>query len=449
MEYLPYSDYKPSKVDWIDQVPKHWVTWKVTHGFNLIGSGTTPKSDNQRYYEGGNVAWITTSELRENTIKRSKLKLTADALKDYSTLKKYKPDALVFAMYGATIGRLGILGIEATVNQACCVFDEPEQFHTKFFFYWLWMRRDVLVSLSVGGGQPNLSQDDLKKIRVPAPSIEEQQTIASFLDHKTQQIDQLIEKKKALIEKLEEQRIAVITQAVTKGLDKDVKLVPSGVDWLGDVPEGWEVKPVKYMAKILRGKFSHRPRNDPAFYDGEYPFIQTGDVSQAGKYVNHYTQTLNARGFGVSKEFPSGTLVMTIAANIGDMALINFNACFPDSIVGFSPEDDVQIDFLYYMFLAMKNKLMSTAVLNTQLNLNIDRISSIFTVHPNKQEQTKIILHLEVQILKIEETKKSMLAAIEKLQEYRSALITAAVTGKIDVRDWQAPTEIKQVAEIC
>jgi len=177
MQYRSYANYKSSSVDWIGEVPSHWETWKVTHGFGLIGSGTTPKSDNQAYYEEGETAWITTSELREKEILDTKFKVTKEALNDYSTLKIYKPGALAFAMYGATIGRLGILGINATVNQACCVFDNPEQFYTKFFFYWLWMRRDVLISLSVGGGQPNLSQDDLKKIRVPIPLIEEQELL--------------------------------------------------------------------------------------------------------------------------------------------------------------------------------------------------------------------------------------------------------------------------------
>lgn len=157
-------------------------------------------------------------------------------------------------MYGATIGRLGILGIDATVNQACCVYAKPTVFDIKFFYYWLWMRRPILISLSTGGGQPNLSQDDLKQLRAPIPGIEEQQTIAHFLDHKTAQIDALIAKKQALLEKLAEKRTALISQAVTKGLDPSVPMKDSEIEWLGEVPAHWEVKKLRFIVIVNPSK---------------------------------------------------------------------------------------------------------------------------------------------------------------------------------------------------
>src|SRR5690606_10229535 len=126
-------------------------------------------------------------------------------------------------------------------------------------------------------------------------------------------------------------------------LDSSAAMKSSGTPWLGDIPKHWTPKKIKYMTKILRGKFSHRPRNDPRFYGGNYPFIQTGDVANVRKFVSTYSQTLNDDGLRVSKEFPAGTLVMTIAANIGDMAILNFKACFPDSIVGFVPYEDISL----------------------------------------------------------------------------------------------------------
>ena len=145
-----YPAYKDSGIEWLGEIPEHWEVWKVTHGFGSIGSGTTPKSDNDLYYEG-TIPWITTSELREAEIFETSQKVTEQALRDYFALKLYAKGSLAIAMYGATIGRLGILGINATVNQACCVFSEPSVFDTKFFYYWLWMRRPILVSLSTGG----------------------------------------------------------------------------------------------------------------------------------------------------------------------------------------------------------------------------------------------------------------------------------------------------------
>lgn len=248
-DYNKYPDYKNSDVKFMDLIPTHWETWKVTHGFQTIGSGTTPKSDNPDFYDG-DIPWITTSELREKVVTDTSQKLTKLALENVSSLKIYKPGAVAIAMYGATIGRLGILGIESTVNQACCVYDDPIKFYPKFLFYWLWMSRNTLISFSSGGGQPNLSQDDLKQLRIPIPKIEEQTQIANFLDQKTSQIDKLIEQKEKLLNLLDEKRTAIITQAVTKGLDPNVEMKDSGIDWLGEIPKHWEIKKLKFVSQI-------------------------------------------------------------------------------------------------------------------------------------------------------------------------------------------------------
>ena len=122
-------------------------------------------------------------------------------------------------MYGATIGRLGILGVPATVNQACCVFAEPTRLQTRFVYYWMLGFRDVLISHSVGGGQPNLSQQDLRAIRIPAPDAPEQVRIADFLDAQTRRLDKLARRAVSAIERLQEYRTALITAAVTGKVD--------------------------------------------------------------------------------------------------------------------------------------------------------------------------------------------------------------------------------------
>ena len=150
----------------LGEVPEHWVIWKATHAFRRIGSGTTPKSDDPDYYDG-DIPWVTTSELRETVIEDSRRRVTATAMREYPTLRMYPKGTLLFAMYGATIGRLGILGIDATVNQACAALAEPLYLATWFVYYWLQMRRPALIGVSAGGGQPNLSQDHLRQLRNP------------------------------------------------------------------------------------------------------------------------------------------------------------------------------------------------------------------------------------------------------------------------------------------
>jgi len=214
----PSVPMKDSKVDWIGEIPKHWDVWKVTHGFRRIGSGTTPKSDNPTFYDG-TIPWVTTSELRESIIFDTVQKVTEEAVASHSALKIYPAGSLAIAMYGATIGRLGMLGINATFNQACCVFSDPEVFDSRFVYYWLWMRRPILISLSNGGGQPNLSQDDLKKIWIPIPDLDEQKEIVRYLDKKTFEVDEHTMKVEEAVTKLLEYRSSLITNAVTGKID--------------------------------------------------------------------------------------------------------------------------------------------------------------------------------------------------------------------------------------
>ncbi|QPK65668.1 restriction endonuclease subunit S [Methylomonas sp. LL1] len=297
---------------------------------------------------------------------------------------------------------------------------------------------------------PRASWAFIANLQIAYPTIEEQTAIANYLDRKTVEIDTLIAQKERLIALYEEEKAAIINQAVTKGIDsavgvplvgtleqgnhKGLPLRDSGIDWLGEIPAGWKVKKLKYLSLILRGKFAHRPRNDERLYGGIYPFIQTGEVTNANKFIKGYRQTLNEAGYAVSQEFPSGTLVMTIAANIGDVAILSFDACFPDSIVGFYPKNEVIVDFLYYKLISIRSNLIGCATQNTQQNLNIDRISPIEISFPNnKTVQTAIVHHIETETTRIDAKIAKTQRIIELQKEYRTALISEVVTGKIKV----------------
>ena len=217
---------KPSGIDWLGDIPAHWATWKVTHGFQRLGSGTTPKSDNLNYYDG-DIPWVTTSELREAGIADTISKVTNAAIRDYPTLRLYPEGTLLFAMYGATIGRMGILDIPATVNQACAAFVNPKHLDTRFTYYWLQMRRPSLIALSTGGGQPNLSQDDLRQVRIPAPPLDEQRAIVEHIEHELAKLEPLETRVLKAIDRLREYRSALISAAVTGRINVRAPSAPS------------------------------------------------------------------------------------------------------------------------------------------------------------------------------------------------------------------------------
>ena len=318
--------------------------------------------------------------------------------------------------------------------------DTDVEYFDRLFKTPLFVDQFAKLSQGIGSGFNRLYTPEFRGVPVTVPPMREQSIVVRFLDRADRRIRRYIRIKEKLIALLEEQKQAIIHQAVTGRIDVRTgqpypAYKPSGVEWLGDVPAHWAILRVKQVAQILRGKFTHRPRNDPSLYDGPYPFIQTGEVARAEKTITNYRQTLNERGLAVSQMFPAGTLVMTIAANIGDVAVLEFEACFPDSVVGFVPRNTTERDFLYYTLKAMSAELLRETPVNTQGNLNVERIGSREMVLPSIREQRSVCGQIEEGIAKLASAIDTARREIELLHEYRTCLIADVVTGKLDVRE--------------
>lgn len=319
---------------------------------------------------------------------------------------------------------------------------------TRFLYYWLYNLKhagfiDAMVSrITIA----HLTAEKLARVPWPNVPSTEQQRIATYLDASCAAIDAAVTAKRRQLETLDALALAVIHQAVTRGINTAVKLRRSGMDWLSEVPEHWQVQQIKRNCEIVRGKFTHRPRNDPAFYDGEYPFVQTGDITAALKYIRTYSQKLNELGLSVSKMFPRGTLVMSIAANIGDVAILDFEACFPDSMVGLIPRHKTDLNFLYYMMRAMKGIMLRSAVISTQLNLNNVRIGTNFAAFPPRKEQEAIGEYLDAKEQEALAVKETLNQQIATLTAYRKSLIHECVTGQRRVTEFDVSRAVNSPA---
>jgi type I restriction enzyme S subunit len=446
MSFPKYERYKDSGVEWLGEVPEHWESWKVAHAFSSIGSGTTPPSNEQKWYEEGQIPWVTTGELRENIVAETRKYVTEDALRKFTALRIHSSGSLVIAMYGATIGRLGILGINATTNQACCVMGNSNVLDIKFVFYWLQCNRETIVALfSTGGGQPNINQESVTSLRIPAPAIEEQTQIACFLDRETSRIDTLIAEQKRLIALLKEKRQAVISHAVTKGLDSSVPMKNSGVEWLGEVPQHWVITKLKHIVSEYGG--STPSKENLNYWNGSIPWVTPKDMKRdfIDDSIDHVSELaisdtnlsilpeqsvlIVVRGMILLHSIPVAINTVPTTINQDMKAMVATKSLSPEYLLVLLKGIKAAI------FEFIDNSAHGTK------KLEWERFENVSIPLPDLDEQERIVMKLRSQLAKLDELNVQVLEAMEMLQERRSALISACVTGKIDLRNWQHPPD--------
>ena len=418
LQTLPqYETYKDSGIEWLGKIPAHWQTKKVKFLFK-IGRG---RVISQQELDDNEIYPVYSSQTQNNGVL------------GYISTYDFDCEQITWTTDGVNAGTVFLRSGKHNCTNVCGTLQpfNEKSLNMSFLSSSLSIAAQFYKRPDTNGAK--IMNGEMAAIFVTFPPLLEQTAIAHFLDQKTAQIDAAIAIKEKQIALLKERKQILIQQAVTQGLDPTVPMKDSGVEWIGKIPAHWEVKKVKYLAQIFRGKFTHRPRNDPSLYDGEYPFFQTGDVARAGKYLKDFKQTLNEKGLKVSTLIPKGTVVITIAANIGDVAILDVDACFPDSVVGFSPNPEIDRDFLYYSLGNMKQQFMDSSIKNTQMNLNVERIGANSTCRPPLTEQTEIVKFIEVQSDKIDDAVMLQQQQIEKLREYKTTLINSAVTGKIRV----------------
>lgn len=452
MSFPRYPSYKPSGVEWLGEVPAHWEIWKLAHAFTTIGSGTTPKSDVHEYYDEGEIPWLNTGDLCDWELESCEKRVTTLALKDHSSLKIYPAGSVVIAMYGATIGKLGMLRFPATVNQACCVFGGLSEIEPAFMFYWFLGLRERVVSLATGGGQPNISQDILRGLRLACPLAFEQTRIAEFLDRETAKIDELVTEQRRLMELLKEKRQAVISHAVTRGVNPKAPacaaeqsgaagrpLKPSGIEWLGDVPAHWEVGPLKRYWSVTDCKHV-----TAEFVEDGIPLASIREVQSrwvtlenAKRTTEYFYKQLIEGG----REPLPGDLIFSRNATVGEVAQVSAEhpkfAMGQDVVLLRKLSPKYSSDFLQHVIRSpiIIRQLDNMMIGSTFKRINVEEIRSFMVPFPPSTEQEKISFYLESEVAKFDTLTAEAQRAIDLLQERRTALISAAVTGQIDVRN--------------
>ncbi len=306
----------------------------------------------------------------------------------------------------------------------------------KFSFYVFLMSEtaDLLNSMveSVTKSHQRVQPEKFENLYFFVPPIKEQKQMVKYLDQKTQHIDALIEKTQRRIHLLKEQQTAAINHFITKGLDPSIKMKDSGIEWIGEIPEHWEVKKIRHIAQIKRGS-SPRPIDDPKYFDenGEFSWVRIADVSLSDKYLFKTKEKLSELGASLSTKMYAGDLFLSIAGSVGKPIISKINCCIHDGFVWFD-NYFFNKDYLYYIFL-LGTCFHGLGKLGTQLNLNTDTVGDVYIPVPDEYEQQliveKIINYLDyrIHLSQLEQSRLNLLS------EYRQSLISNVVTGKVRV----------------
>ncbi len=435
MELKKYDNYKDSGVQWIGEVPQNWVIDKLSRIFQ-INTGFTPSTSNSDYYENGIHDWITIGDLKGKFVSHSKTKLTNLAVIGRPKI----PIGSLLYSFKLSVGQMAFTTKSLFTNEAIFSISPSPELNLNYYYYLL---DRVLIHNSNENiyGAKILNQELIKSAKLIVPPKDEQNAIANYLDHKTAQIDQLINKKQRFIELLQEERTAVIHQAVTKGLDPTVKMKDSGIEWLGEIPEHWEVKPLKHLANI-QGRIGFK-----GYTVGDLVSEGEGAYTIGAKHINKNNELDLSKPEFISweKYYESpeimvykNDLLLTQRGTLGKVVLMTEEigeATINPSMVLLN-RLKANGSFLYYFFNSdyFKSWVDLTNTATAVPMINQAQLGNFKFVIPHKKEQEKIVLFIRNETLKIDEVICKAKEEIELLKEYKTALINEVVTGKLDVR---------------
>jgi len=430
---------KDSGVEWIGEIPEEWEKQKAFRLFSIVGSGTTPKSIDEEKYTNGTVNWIQSGDIDKGIVSSCKTKISLTALEQYSALKIYTAPFIVIAMYGASIGNTGISSIDGCVNQACCVLSEPNA-EFKFSFYSLMAAKGYLITRADGGGQPNISQEKIKALWIPLPNYKEQRRIADFLDRRCAEIDGVIEATKKTIEEYKALKQSIITEAVTKGVRGARPMKDSGIEWIGEIPEEWEIVRLKNLFDFGKGL----PITKENLIESGIPVISYGQIHskittgvELQQHLYRYVDAAYVESNPQSLVHKGDFIFADTSEDLDGCG----NAVYIDNeltlfagyhTIVFSSKGEKNNKFLAYLFRtdAWRSQIRSKVSGVKVLSISRRILADATVVIPNIDDREAIVAYLDdkcKEINRIIERKQELLTEFEM---YKKSVIYEYVTGK-------------------
>ncbi|WP_066350252.1 restriction endonuclease subunit S [Aliarcobacter skirrowii] len=428
-----YDNYKDSGVEWLGEIPEHWETQKMKYLGKMFAGLTDKKGDDfAKEISEDKMPFIPFTNVCNN-LKIDKNQMQYVKIKPYEKQNKVQKNDIIFLMSSETLDDIGKCSIHLDeeqyyLNSFCKGFRPTFAVNAEFLNYLLQSKtyRNYFALVGRGFTRINIKQEYINDLFAVLPSKEEQTKIAPFLDAKIAQIDEVISQKEKLIELLKERKQIVINDAVTKGLDKDVEMTDSGVEWIGKIPKHWKLLANKYvfnLKKNLVGKKSNEYDLLSLTLEG----IIKRDLDKGGKFPAE---------FDTYQEVKKGDFVFClfdVEETPRTVGLSKYDGMITGAYTVFSVKN-INKEYLYYFYLNLDSKKrlkpLYTGLRNT---ISKDNFFSFKSFIPPKDEQIKIVEYIENQTTKIDKAIELQQNYISKLKEYKASLIDSVVTGKVKV----------------
>ena len=436
---ISYSSYSKSPLEWMGEIPSHWIYTKNRFGFRKWKNGKNKSDD---------------TSVLSLTIKGIKIKKDLSfgkSTESYIGHQLVEKGDIVFTPrdFDQTPILSDVSKYDGCISNLYIVDKTKKRVLNHYInYYWYGLKYSVDYFKNFSHGiRFSFNRFQFDEIPLLIPPLPEQTQIVSFLDTKTQKIDGLIEKTEQKIELLKEKRTSLINHCVTKGLNPNVEMKDSGVEWIGEIPRDWEIKPIKYIVddkkdSIIDGPFGSSVNVEKDYGNYEIPVIRTLNITDYGFNIKNLKFMRKEKYEELKRHnvIPEDILFSKVGT-IGNVCL--FPNSFSEGILSTTGSCRIRVNdnkvnkyFMVYLLLNSKEHFILLSGQNVQPFLNMSTIKNVRLSFPPKSEQTQIVEYLDEQTQKIDSNIEKETQRIELLKEYRQSLISEVVTGKIDVRDW-------------
>lgn len=418
-------EMKGSGIEWIGEIPKEWKVSTIKQEY-LFQTGGTPRTDIESYFEGENI-WVNISDMKSKFITDSAKHISDDAVN--STSISISPKGSLLYAFKLSVGAVAFCEKDMYTNEAIATF-----LPCKNSLEYLYYTAPIFIIMNANEniyGAKLLNQKLIKNAKIIIPPLVEQQKISAYLDTKCTKIDSIIEKQEKVIEKLKAYKLSVITEAVTKGLNPDVKMKDSGVEWIGEIPESWDLIKIGKLF-TLRNEKNYKPLEEVQLLS-----LYTGiGVFPHGEQEERGNKAVTAEGYKIVKK--NDIVVNIILAWMGAIGISDYEGVTSPAYDVYIPDlSKVIPHFYHYVFrtkgISNECYKYGRGIMMMRWRTYSSEFKQIFVPTPNIEEQQQIADYLDKKCSAIDTAIEKKQAIIEKLKEYKKSLIYEVVTGKKEV----------------